>query len=105
MRTIYTTAGIDNIANHDNVQCMATVEITPDGKQEFLKVPPGMKNRILDVFIRLSDWPNVSGAKPLRHELKGCFRIRAGDWRVLFRPQGDTVIVFRIENRRDVYER
>jgi len=84
---------------------MARVEITPEWKQQLLKVPPGMKDRILNVFLRLSDWPAVSGAKPLRHELKGSFRIRAGDWRVLIPPQGDAVNVFRIENRRDVYER
>ena len=84
---------------------MAKVQITPDARAQFLDVPHGMQERILTVFERLVSWPNVSGAKPLRRELKGCFRVRAGDWRVLFRPQGDTVLVFRIDNRKDVHER
>ena len=61
--------------------------------------------RILGALERLEDWPNVSGAKPLRGEFKGCFRIRCGDWRVVFRPRGeDSIYVLRVDNRRDVYE-
>ena len=83
---------------------MVRVEITAEAQSQFLEVPNGMQDRILAVFERLADWPDVSGAKPLRRELKGAFRVRAGDWRVLFRPRGETVLVFRIDNRRDVYE-
>jgi mRNA interferase RelE/StbE len=84
---------------------MAKVEITAEAKRDFSKVPHGMQDRILAVFERLAQWPVLSGAKPLRGPLKGCFRVRAGDWRVLFRVQGQTVMVFRIDNRRDVYQR
>jgi mRNA-degrading endonuclease RelE of RelBE toxin-antitoxin system len=84
---------------------MVRVEITPEAQSQFLDVPHGMQDRILAVFERLAAWPKVSGAKPLRRELKGSFRIRAGDWRILFRPQGETILIFRIDNRRDVYER
>jgi mRNA-degrading endonuclease RelE of RelBE toxin-antitoxin system len=64
-----------------------------------------MHRRILAALERLQNWPSVSGAKPLRGELKGCFRVRCGDWRIVFRPRGDdSVYVLRIDNRRDVYE-
>lgn len=84
---------------------MVKLDITAEAKRDFCQVPHGMQDRILGVFQRLARWPVVSGAKPLRGQLKGCFRVRAGDWRVLFRVQGQTVVVFRIDNRRDVYQR
>lgn len=64
-----------------------------------------MHRRVLGALERLQDWPTVSGAKPLRGELKRCFRIRCGDWRIIFRPRSDdSIYVLRIDNRRDVYE-
>ena len=78
--------------------------ILGEAREQFMGLPSPIQKRVRDVFARLADWPAVSGAKPLRRELKGCFRVRVGDWRVLFRPQGDTVTIFRIDNRRDVYE-
>lgn len=46
----------------------------------------------------------MSGAKPLRNEWKGHYRIRIGDWRVIFKVVRPNVIVVRVANRRDVYE-
>ena len=63
-----------------------------------------IQQRIREVSQRLLNWPNVSGAKPLRRQWKGCFRLRTGDWRMIFRPAGDELVVLRIANRRDVYE-
>ena len=83
---------------------MATVTILVEAREQFLRLPSPIQKRVRDVFARLAQWPAVSGTKPLRRELKGCFRVRVGDWRVLFKPQGNTVAVFRIDNRRDVYE-
>ena len=48
---------------------------------------------------RLADWPNVSGAKPLRKFLSGQYRMRTGDYRVQFKAVGDTVIVNKIGHR------
>ena len=81
------------------------VEMTAEAMQGLADAPTGMKGRINEVLARLESWPNVSGAKPVRHELRGAFRIRTGSWRVLFRIKGQCVPVFRIDDRRDVYER
>lgn len=59
---------------------------------------------MLEIFVRLQSWPDVSGAKPLRHGLAGHFRIRTGDWRVMFRVLSPNVIVVSIEHRSRVYE-
>jgi len=82
---------------------MAVVELSDTALADFRAVPLRMKPRIQDVFDRLEKWPEVSGAKPLQHALKGHYRIRSGDWRVVFHVAGDLVMVDRIDNRKDVY--
>ena len=51
---------------------------------------------------RLTVAPTGVG-KPLRHNLKGSWRLRVGNWRVLYRIEGNTVVVFSIALRRDAY--
>jgi mRNA-degrading endonuclease RelE of RelBE toxin-antitoxin system len=80
------------------------VRISPEARRDFEALPVTIQFRVREVTERLNEWPNVSGAKPLRYEWKGHFRIRTGDWRVVFRPIGDDVLIVRIANRRDVYE-
>jgi mRNA interferase RelE/StbE len=66
-----------------------------------------MRPRINDVLIRLGNWPEVSGAKALSGDLRGNWRIRTGDFRVLFRVEEDVVsvvVVWKVGNRRDVYD-
>jgi hypothetical protein len=61
-----------------------------------------MIRRINDALERLEKWPHVSGAKPLRGKLKSC--LHCGDWRIVFRPTGDDLVVIAIDNRRNVYD-
>ena len=80
------------------------VFITPEAQAQFLALPVPIQGRVREIFARLSAWPKISGAKPLRRELKGHFRIRTGAWRVIVLPEIDKVWVVRIDNRRDVYK-
>ena len=80
------------------------VRITPEAFAQIAALPVSIHRRVLSVLERLERWPAVSGAKPLRRELKGCFRVRTGDWRVIVRPQGEDVWVIVVDNRKDVYE-
>lgn len=84
----------------------ATVTITPGAKIELESVPLVIRNRINAVFERLGKWPVVSGAKPLRGELRGSYRIRTGDYRIVFTvsPDGQRVTVWKIGNRGTVYD-
>ena len=70
---------------------MAEVEVTPTALEELTNVPLPIQLRIRNVFERLADWPAVSGSKPLRRRLAGNFRIRTGDYRVVFRVRGEIV--------------
>jgi mRNA-degrading endonuclease RelE of RelBE toxin-antitoxin system len=82
---------------------MRRVILTVEAEAQFDKLPATIQARVLAVIERLRSWPNVSGAKAMRGDLKGYHRIRTGDWRVLFRVEAD-VIVVRIAHRSTVYE-
>jgi len=80
------------------------VLLAPEAAPDVENLPVVIKARFAAVVARLEAWPNVSGAKPLRGEWKGHYRIRIGDWRVIFKPVRPDLIVVRVANRRDVYE-
>jgi len=81
-----------------------SVRLADDARDDFDALPSTVKGRVLSVFERLKQWPNVSGAKPMKGKLAGNFRIRTGDWRIVFRFASPEVIVVRIKHRREVYE-
>jgi len=41
--------------------------------------------------------------EPLRKTLKGYWKMRVGDYRVVFRVAGEEIVVFGICHRKDVY--
>lgn len=83
---------------------MATVTLEPDAAEQFLALPERIKDRVTGIIVRLEDWPEVSGAKPLRGDLAGHYRIRTGDYRVQFRVEGEEVIIERMGHRDGFYE-
>ena len=42
--------------------------------------------------------------KPLRHSLKALWRLRVGDYRVIYHIRAQEVVIVKIGHRRDVYE-
>jgi len=53
---------------------------------------------------RLTTEPQRFG-EPLRRTLKGYWKLRVGDYRVVFKIVKNEVWIFAIMNRRDVYQR
>lgn len=53
---------------------------------------------------RLTTEPQRYG-EPLRRTLKGYWKLRVGDYRVVFKVINDEVWIYGIIHRRDVYER
>jgi mRNA interferase RelE/StbE len=83
---------------------MATVTLTPKALKEVEALPKPIKARLAGIILRLNKWPDVSGAKPLRGELAGWYRVRTGDYRVRFRVEGKTVIIDHVGHRSTFYE-
>ena len=45
----------------------------------------------------------ISFGKPLRRSLKGHMRLRVGDYRIVYRVDGDDVMIIAIKHRNDIY--
>ena len=83
---------------------MARVTYEREAVEQLAELPNVILARIENIARRLRDWPAVSGAKPLRGDLAGHYRIRTGDYRIQFRVAGDEVIIERIGHRDGFYE-
>ncbi len=83
---------------------MATVILTGEAQGQLDDLPRAIHFRVQRILERLERWPKVSGAKALRRNLAGRYRIRTGDWRVQFHLEGETVVVERIGHRDRFYE-
>jgi mRNA-degrading endonuclease RelE of RelBE toxin-antitoxin system len=79
------------------------VRMTADAQTDYRNLPLVIRSRVAAILEKLVNWPQVSGAKPLRGNLKGHFRLRTGNWRIIVKPEGQILWIVRIDNRRDVY--
>jgi mRNA interferase RelE/StbE len=65
--------------------------------------PPVQKRIRKEIERKLATNP-IEFGKPLQYSLKGCRRLRVGDYRVVYVVKGDCVIIVKIGHRREVYE-
>ena len=82
---------------------MATVVLTPVAADGLEQLSNPLHSRVLKLLVKLERWPGVSGAKPLRGELAGRYRLRTGDYRIQFHVVGDVVTVEKIGHRDGFY--
>ncbi len=67
-------------------------------------IPADWNKRIEKIIEeRLSEYPEIFG-KPLRRTLKNYFRLRVGDYRVIYRLEKSIVIILIIGHRSEVYD-
>lgn len=80
------------------------IRYAKEAQADLIALPLTIKGRIVRLVGRLERWPEVSGAKPLRGNLAGRYRMRTGDYRVQFYVAGDELIIERIGHRDGFYE-
>lgn len=85
---------------------MAKVVISAAALKKVNDLPASIRARINGIVQRLEAWPDVSGYKALRGDRFGSFRIRTGDYRIIFTVSGDgaTVTITKVGHRREVYD-
>ncbi len=81
------------------------VQFKASAAKEFRKLPPDTKARIRKAINALKTDPRPPGVKKLTGEIN-LYRIRVGDFRVIYEIDEEAKIVFvtRIRHRRDVYQ-
>lgn len=85
-----------------------TVEWDDKARRELRKLNPDIQQTILRYFrerIMVDDDPKRFG-KPLKHELRGLWRYRIGDYRAVCQIQDEQliVLVLAVAHRRNIYQ-
>lgn len=82
------------------------VSLTTSADRQYRDLGKGIRDRIDELLDRLREWPEVSGVVALWGTAKGHYRIKTGDWRVVFHVDESTktVLVDAISHRKDAYD-
>jgi mRNA-degrading endonuclease RelE of RelBE toxin-antitoxin system len=83
---------------------MPNIVLEHDAAKQMGDLPKPIKARMIELIVRLSEWPEVSGAKSLRGNLAGHYRMRTGDYRLQFRIEGGAVIIEHVGHRDGFYD-
>ena len=83
---------------------MPNVVLLYDAALQLGELPKPIKGRMAELLVRLAEWPDVSGAKPLTGKLAGRYRLRTGDYRLQFRIEAGQVQVEQIGHRDGFYD-
>jgi len=84
------------------------IEVKPEAEKQYLKLDRKLRRRIKEALQELEGDPAPlfhPGVRPLTGQLKGDYRMRIGDWRVLFTPDAEARVihVYAILPRGDAY--
>ena len=72
--------------------------------EDLPSIPGNLRRRIADAIeTRLTETPEQFGA-PLRKTLKGYWKLRVGDYRVVFKVMSAEVRILAIRHRKHVYQ-
>ena len=82
---------------------MSTIRLSARARRDLVSLPAKDALRLLMRLIDHAAGEASPDVKPLRGDKTG-YRLRWGDWRLLFDQVDDTLIVRRIGHRREIYE-
>ena len=88
------------------MNCPFEVIYHPDVlRKDLPKISHDVRDKIRKAIeVKLTTAPEEFG-EPLRRTLKGYWKLRAGDWRVIYKVEAKTVVILRIGHRSEVYGR
>jgi mRNA interferase RelE/StbE len=79
------------------------IEIRKSAIKDLQKINEPFKSKLHEKIISLKNFPNVSNIKKLTN-FEPAYRMRVGDYRVLFDVVEDTVFIGRVLHRQESYE-
>ena len=76
-------------------------------EKEIANLPGGMRERIIRAIRKLVENPRPQGARKLMGAMSGAWRIRVGDYRVIYDVDDaqQLVVILAVLHRREVYRR
>ena len=79
------------------------INIRKSAIKDLKKITPSAKNRIHHRISQLADFPEISNCRKLTN-FEPAYRIRVGDYRILFDVIDDRIEIGRILHRKESYK-
>lgn len=82
---------------------MVNIEWAEDAIKDLEKLDRAVAQRVLNKINWLASNFERIIPEPLTGEFKGTFKLRIGDWRVVYTLEGQTLVIQFIGHRREIY--
>jgi mRNA interferase RelE/StbE len=84
-----------------------SVDFMPDAQDALRKMDRQTARRIVERLMWLAEHVHEVFHQPLHGEWAGCFKLRVGDWRVIYLLEHETctVVVHLVGHRSSIYKR
>lgn len=79
------------------------IQYDPKAVKQLQKLDKSIVSKILDVIEEFSSNPVLSKIKKLKTPFDGAYRLRIGDYRVVFYQEGELMLISKIAHRKQVY--
>jgi len=73
-------------------------------KEQIPSIPVSCRQQIKRAIEERLTVDPIKIGKPLKYSLFGFRRLRVGDWRIIYRINGNVVEIIKFGNRKDIYE-
>ena len=80
-----------------------TFEFRPAALKDLAELSPDVAQRVVDKIEQMRN--DLAGDVKRLKNFVPRYRLRVGDWRVLFEITGTLIEIWRVRHRRDVYDR
>lgn len=83
---------------------MHKIEWTEDALEDLQKLDKPIASRILKKLSWFAQhFPNIT-PEPLSGEFAGTFKLRVGDWRIIYTLESEVIVIHALGHRKDVYK-
>lgn len=79
------------------------IEYDPKAFKQLQKLNPTIAKDILDGIEEFANTPMLTKIKKLKTPFDGAYRLRIGDYRVIFYQEDNLMLISKIAHRKEVY--
>jgi len=79
------------------------IEYDPKAIKQLKKLDKSIASELLDCIEQYCNTPMPTKTKKLKTPFDGAYRLRCGDYRVVFYQEDDVMLISKIANRKQVY--
>lgn len=80
-----------------------TVHLEHRVERDLRRMPKDVVRRLDALFQQLAEDPRPDGVVKLAGKTSSGWRVRVGDYRILYQIEGSRIYVYRLKHRRDAY--